>query len=68
MESRRSHCARGSRRRLWRKLQSNVGSAGRLSELGIRKDALHSEAANQTKRRYLDLRFNGHWDNTSVVA
>ena len=45
MESRRSHCARGSRRRLWRKLQSNVGSAGRLSELGIRKDALQSEAA-----------------------
>ena len=45
MESRRSHCACGSRRRLWRTLQSNVGSAGRLSELGIRKDALQSEVA-----------------------
>ena len=45
-----------------------LAARGVCQSLGIRKDALHSEAANQTKRRYLDLRFNGHWDNTSVVA
>ena len=26
------------------------------------------QSTNQTKRRYQDLRFNVHWDNTSVVA
>ena len=45
MKSRRSHCACGSRQGLWRTLQSNVGSVERLSELGIRKDALQSEVA-----------------------